>query len=51
VQPFSLQDHVAELTSGEFVYTCVHGHKVFARPRPRPAKRRPCCAPHHASRT
>jgi uncharacterized LabA/DUF88 family protein len=49
--PFYLQDHVAAVMRGEHVYTCAHCHKAFARPKPIPAKARPCCHPCNAQRT
>ncbi len=51
IEPFYLQDHAHEILAGQFVYTCVHCHKVFARPKSIPVKQRPCCLPCHRTRT
>nr|MBI3613781.1 hypothetical protein [Nitrospirota bacterium] len=51
IEPFYLQDHIANIMQGENVYTCAHCHKVFTRPVQIPAKARPCCNPCHATRT
>lgn len=50
IRPYYLQDHAEDLMHGNHVYTCGHCHKVFSRPRPIPAKARPCCAPCNAKR-
>jgi len=51
IAPYYLQDHTAKILRGEHVYTCAHCHKVFARPKPIPAKARPCCFTCNAKRT
>lgn len=51
IDPFFFQDHVASIMSGKHVYTCAHCRKAFARPKPVPAKQRPCCRPCHEQRT
>lgn len=51
IEPFFLQDHTASIMQGDHVYTCAHCHKVFSRPRPIPARARPCCVPCNAQRT
>lgn len=43
IPPFYLQDHAANILGGAHVYACAHCHKAFARPKPIPAKARPCC--------
>jgi hypothetical protein len=51
ISPYYLQEHAEILMQGEHVYLCAHCNKVFSRPKPVPAKARPCCAPCHAKRT
>jgi hypothetical protein len=51
VDPFYLQDHIAEIIEGDIIYTCAHCHRVFTRPTPIPLKARPCCNPCYATRT
>jgi len=51
IPPVYLQDHVAKIIQGEYVYECTHCHRVFARARPIPKSARPCCAPCHGKRT
>jgi hypothetical protein len=51
ISPYYLQEHAENLMQGEHVYICAHCNKVFSRPKPVPAKARPCCAPCHAKRT
>ena len=50
IPPLYLQDRAVDLLRGENVYTCSHCNKVFARPKPIPAKARPCCSPCNARR-
>lgn len=51
IAPFYLQDHTAAVMGGDYVYTCAHCHKAFARSKPIPTKARPCCLPCNAKRT
>lgn len=51
IPPFYLQDRAADLLKGDYVYTCAHCNKVFARQKPIPAKVRPCCNPCNGKRT
>ncbi len=51
IAPCYLQDSASRLLRGDHVYTCAHCHKVFSRPKPIPAKARPCCLHCNAKRT
>ena len=51
IAPFYLQDNAEQLLQGEFVSRCAHCHKAFARPKPIPPGRRPCCKPCNDKRT
>ena len=51
IPPYYLQDHADRLLHGDFVSRCAHCHKAFARTRPMPPGRRPCCKPCNDKRT
>jgi hypothetical protein len=51
IPPYFLDENVKSFVEGANVYVCGHCNKVFARPNPIPAGRRPCCSPCHKTRT
>ena len=49
--PLFLQDCARDIKAGANVYQCAHCQRIFARPKPIPARARPCCKPCDLKRT
>lgn len=43
IPPLFFQDCLADIISGDYVFTCAHCHAIFTRPKPIPKGRQPCC--------